>query len=241
MVLALLNEGASPEDAAAQAGVSVQSLVASAAHDGELRAALNGQPPAVQQAARKGDFLAALTRTGGILQEAALLADVDTGTLQKWRTEDPAYAGVEDAVVRWLTSMRPPKHRAQLTDEQLDHAASLLEQGKTIKEAARAVGVSGQGLRNAGARHPRLAAALPPIKEKAKREGRASGLTPKIEAELRRMWADSSMSVTVMAGRLGVSPSTLRRWAKDDLQLPQRDTRVGRHWREAPPARRASK
>lgn len=230
MVLTLLNTGASPEDSAAQAGVSVQSLVASAAHDGELRAALDGQPPTVQRAARKGDFLAALTRTGGTTRDAALLIGVDTDTVQAWREEDPAYAGVEDAVVRWLTSMRPRRYVA-LTDEKLDQAADLLEQGQGIKAAARAVGASGEGLRKASARHARLAAAMPPVKSRVKssvRPGRASKLTPKTEAEVRRMWDDPSMSINVMAGRLGVSVSTLKRWAREELGLPVRNSRPSR-------------
>ncbi|MEW2187687.1 hypothetical protein AB0900_30850 [Streptomyces cellulosae] len=237
-MLTLLNEGASAEDAATQAGVSVPSLVASAVHDGELRAALNGQPPAVQRAARKGDFIAALTRTGGVVKEAALLTGIDMDTVREWRTEDPAYAGVEDAVVRWITSMRPTKRPVTLTDQKLNRAAALLEQGATIKAAAEAVGASGQGLRQASVRHARLAAALPPLREPSTPRGRPSGLTPKVEEDFRRMWADRSMSLAVMGGRLGVSPTTLKRWARD-LQLPARDRRVGRRWREEPPARKA--
>lgn len=220
--LDLLNAGLSVDDAAAHAGVTVPSLTATAAHDGELRAALNGQPVGVQRAARKGDLLSALTRTGGVMRDALLLVGIDADTAKAWRDEDPDYASAEDAVVRWLASARAPKRkrRPPLTNEELDKAADLLEQGESVEASGRAVGVSGTGLRKAAARHPRLAAAMPPPNT-GQRRGGVSGLTPKVEAEIRQMWADPGMSTSGMARRIGTTRPTLRKWA-ESLGLPDR-------------------
>ncbi|WP_458089466.1 hypothetical protein [Streptomyces malaysiensis] len=198
------------------------SLVATSVYDGELRAALNGQPVGVQRAARKGDLLSALTRTGGVMRDALLLAGVDADTAKAWRAEDPDYASAEDAVARWMASARGPKRkrRPPLTDEELNKAAGLLEQGESLEAAGRAVGVSGTGLRKASARHPRLAAAmLPP--NAGKHRGRVSGLTPNVASEVRRMWADPSMNNTAIARHLGITAGTLRKWA-ESLELPDR-------------------
>ncbi|MFF1284327.1 hypothetical protein ACFVY4_26745 [Streptomyces sp. NPDC058299] len=208
-----LNAGLSPDDAAEQVGVTVSSLAVAAAYDGQLRAALNGQPVAVQRAARKGDLLAALTRTGGIMQDALLLVGIDKGEVEAWRKEDPQYASAEDAVMRWLASVRPAnRQRSRLTDEELDRAAALLEEGAAVEAAARAVNVTGTGLRYASARHARLAAALPPLRE-SKSRGRASKMTPRVEGEVRRMWADPDLSKAAIARQLDVRPETLSRWA----------------------------
>ncbi|MET8585666.1 hypothetical protein ABZX39_33085 [Streptomyces collinus] len=212
-----LNAGLSADEAAERAGVSVPSLAATAAFDGELRAALNGQPAAVQRAARKGDLLAALTRTGGIMKDALLLVGLDAGTVDGWRKEDADYAHAEDAVLRWLAVARV-KRRPPLTDEQLDQAADVLEQGGTLQAAAQAAGASMEGIRKASARHARLAAVLPPVRQTQSR-GRVSGLTPKVEAEVRRLWADPGLSVAAIARQMSITEKTLRRWAAS-LELP---------------------
>ncbi|MCF0086670.1 MULTISPECIES: hypothetical protein [unclassified Streptomyces] len=218
--LDLLNDGTPVEDAADQAGVSVASLVASASYDGELRAALNGQPAAIQRAAHKGDYLAALTRTGGVMEEACLLAGVDVESVTAWRAEDPAYAVAEDAVVRWIASLRISRRTTRLDDEKLDRAASLLESGESVTSTAQAVGVSTTSLRKASGRHARLAAVLPPPSPR-RALGRVSQLTPQTKERLREMWPDSSLSLNVIAGRLGVSYPTVRRWA-EEMGLPAR-------------------
>lgn len=208
-----LNAGLSPEDAAERVGVTVPCLAAAAAYDGELRAALNGQPAAVQRAARKGDLLAALTRTGGIMKDALLLVGIDPEEVEGWRKEDPDYASAEDAVVRWLASVRTTsRQRSPLTDEELERAAALLEQGATLQAASKAVNVSSAGLRYASARHARLAAAMPPVRH-TKSRGRASKMTPRVEGEVRRMWSDPGMSQAVIARQLGITDQTLRKWA----------------------------
>ncbi|GHJ34289.1 hypothetical protein TPA0910_87220 [Streptomyces hygroscopicus subsp. sporocinereus] len=198
------------------------SLVAASVHDGELRAALNGQPVGVQHAARKGDLLSALTRTGGVMRDALLLVGIDADTAKAWRAEDPDYASVEDAVVRWVASARisKRKRRPPLTDEKLDQAAVLLEQGESVEAAARAVGASGTGLRRASTRHARLGAAMSQ-RGRTKARGRASGLTPSVASEVRRMWADPGMSTVTIARQLGITTMTLRKWAAS-LGLPDR-------------------
>jgi transposase-like protein len=219
--LTALNSGMTPDDAAKQAGATIQSLAAVAANNGELRAALDGQPVAVQSAARKGDYLAALTRTGGVMEDALLLARLDKQTVAVWRKEDREYASAEDAVLRWLASVRTSARRPRLrmTDEQLDHAASLLEQGETLRATAKVLGVSSHGLRLASARHARLASVMPAPQPQKGQKGRPSGLTTKVEDDIRSLWAVPDITKGAIARQLGVTAPTLREWARS-LGLP---------------------
>lgn len=230
--LTALREGATPEEAARQAGVSLKSLRGSSSRDGELHLALAGHPQPLQLLARQGDFLAALTCTVGNFADAAQRIGLAPATVRQWRQGDPLYAAAEDAVTRWIaiTAVEARddgrKRRGKIEDASLERAAELLEAGSTIAEAAREIGVTGQGLRVASARHARLAAALPPLVPRAL-PGRASGLTADVEKELRALWADPGTSVTSIALRFHVAPKTVGTWRKS-LGLPARKARLSR-------------
>lgn len=228
--LTALREGASPKEAAQQAGVTLKSLRGSSSRDGELHLALAGQPQPLQHLARQGDFLAALTYTVGNFADAAQRVSLDPTTVRQWRQGDPLYAAAEDAVTRWIaiTAVEARgdgrKRRGKIDDASLERAADLLEAGSTIGEAAREIGVTGQGLRVASARHARLAAALPPRVPRAV-PGRTSGLTADVEKQLRALWADPGTSVASIALRFHVDPRTVGSWRKS-LGLPPRKTRA---------------
>ncbi len=150
-------------------GGAVADLSAAALHDGELRAALDGRPVEQQLLARKGDYLAALTRTGGDPRLAAMAIGVEEEQAVEWLS-DSAYADAERAVRVWIAeTVSGP--RQQVADEMLDKAADLLRDGMTITAAARAIGVSAATLRNRADGHPRLAAALPPKKSYRRQSG----------------------------------------------------------------------
>ena len=161
-VLAELRSGGDAESAAEAICGTVADLSAAALHDSELRAALEGRPVEQQLLARKGDYLAALTRTGGDPGLAALALGVQEEKATEWLA-DSAYADAERAVRMWIEGTTSGS-RHQVADEMLDQAADLLNDGMTITAAARAVGVSAATLRNRADGHPRLAAALPPKK-----------------------------------------------------------------------------
>ncbi|TVL89796.1 hypothetical protein [Streptomyces sp. SAJ15] len=220
-VLNLLREGGAEEEAAKEVGRSVKSLRATARADGELFAALEGRTVAEQVVARQGDYLAMLTRVDGDLSMAAQALGLAADISDVWRAQSPQYAAAEEAVLRLVVSGRPPQFKRKMkTDAELDEAAGLLEQGKGVTEAARAIGISATGLRAAGERHARLAQALPPKVERD-RAGAVSGLTEEVAQELRRLWADKRMSRRSICVRLGVSQSTVTAWVKS-LGLPAR-------------------
>ncbi|WP_181768281.1 hypothetical protein [Streptomyces albidus (ex Kaewkla and Franco 2022)] len=167
--LAVLRSGGNADSAAAAMGGVVADLSAAALHDGELRAALDGRPVEQQLLARKGDYLAALTRTGGDPRLAAMAIGVEEEQAVEWLS-DSAYADAERAVRVWIAeTVSGP--RQQVADEMLDKAADLLRDGMTITAAARAIGVSAATLRNRADGHPRLAAALPPKKSYRRQSG----------------------------------------------------------------------
>jgi hypothetical protein len=81
------------------------SLSAAAKADSALRPALDGRPVEAQQAARKGDFLAALVRHGGNVRRPERDLGVSPALSYKWRG-NPDYAAAEDAVTAWLKGTR---------------------------------------------------------------------------------------------------------------------------------------
>ncbi|MFJ4682027.1 hypothetical protein [Streptomyces sp. NPDC088789] len=216
-VLTALRSGMSPEEAAAQADVTRGTLSRMAERDGELFTALEGQTPAQQQAARRGDFLAALTRSQGRPLDAARMAGIPPEEVTEWRT-DPMYARLEDTMLQWLRQASRQSY-ARMSDEDLDRAAELLERGATIRAAAAEIGCSGQALRNAGERHERLRAALPVKKSKLAGGGSRGHLTPQKEARLRQMCGDPRYTLKGMALQLEITDKTLRNWI-DRLDLP---------------------
>lgn len=221
-LLAALREGASPDAAAQGVGVPVQSLPAAARFDAELWAALDGQPLEVQHAARAFAFLSALVRTGGDFSRACTLTGVSLDEVRDWQKNHQVYAGMESQTLAWLDqhTRRRITFTARASDEALDKAAEVLEAGGSISAAARAAGITAQGLRKASSRHPRLLAAIPE-RTTPRRAGARSKLTAEVERDLREMWAIPSLSMGSIALRLGVSSDTLRRWLRD-LELPAR-------------------
>lgn len=157
-----------PEKAAEAAGVSPRSLSQAARGDGELRAALDGMPETVQVIARRGDWLAALTRLGGNQKEAALAIGINPNLPNDWRQNDPEFDAAVVAVLAWIkaanarvVTLRRFNGRLRgVTLDQLDAAAAQLEQGATISAASRLAGMSRPTLISRASDSPRLSAAL---------------------------------------------------------------------------------
>ncbi|MCX4451628.1 hypothetical protein [Streptomyces sp. NBC_01789] len=161
MVLAALRAGASATAAAEAVGVSERLLATTARADGELRAALDGRPVAVQAIARRADWLTALTRLGGDQTAAAYAIGITPSQPKKWRWEDPAFDAVVVALLAWIAKGGVRRNRVLPVDEQrLEKAADHLEQGASIADAARLTGMAAATLRKRAPDCPRLAAAL---------------------------------------------------------------------------------
>ncbi|MGP4114646.1 hypothetical protein ACTWP5_27520 [Streptomyces sp. 4N509B] len=216
-MLSLLRFGRTIDQAAAAVGTTVRALAAAATVDGELRTALDGLPVEVQRAARLGDYLAALTRTGGDRDLAATVCGMTRAMVEGYRYDQETFATAEAAVLAMVGASPPAK--ARVTDAQLDEVARLLEGGASIAKAAEAAGVGHPtNLRVYAKRHPRLAAALPPRKDWPIKTAKKS---PERFARLRELWADKTLSYQEIADDLGVSVSSVRLWAAE-LGLPRR-------------------
>ncbi|MFF8422855.1 hypothetical protein [Streptomyces sp. NPDC015680] len=162
-----------------------------------------------------GDYLAALTRTGGSVELARMTTGLPKNSLQNYREQEPEFAAAEKAVIQWLESANAKTVRG-LSGARLTQAARLLERGASITEAAKAVNTSVSALRYASARHPFLASVLPqPITRGSETR------TPERIAQLRRLWASSDKSEREIAEELGVAKNTVVSWARD-LSLPTR-------------------
>lgn len=223
-----LRAGQSIDQAAASAGVTAGTVNRSSTYDGELRAALDGYSAPVQRVARLGDYLAALTRTGGDITLACQVSAVGTVNLPGYRAGDPLFSAAEQAILKWVdqATARPA---ARLPDSLLDEAARLLEADPkpTMNSVVRRLGVSDRSLRYAAGRHERLRAALPPVVPRG--SGKRSAFTPEKDEQLRALWPDKNISKKELADLLGVSISTLSSRVSD-LSLPRRITaRTGRN------------
>lgn len=225
IILARLRQGDTPEQAAAAVGRTPLSINRAASTDSELRLALNGAPLEAQRAARMGDYLAALTRHNGAQNKAA--AETNTSSMMAGWRRNPDFAAAEQAVIRLSQYAKIPG-RNRVSYDMLDRAADVLAAGGTLTEAARAIGVTPQTLRNGGTRLPRLAALLPPERRSPRRKR-----TPQHDELLRQLWDDPSVTVADICERLDVHPMTVRAWATD-LGLPNRRgvARRRRHQRE---------
>lgn len=226
--LRLLRAGQSVDQAAASAGVTVGSVNGSSINDGELRAALDGYPEPVQRVARLGDYLAALTRTGGDVALARQASGIGgSASLDKYRVSNPLFAAAEQAILEWIDQDYKRPH-PQVPDELLDRAALLLEADPkpTLTSVARAIGVSPQSLRPASRRHERLRAALPPLRSKP--SGREPVFTPEKDEQLRVLWPDKNVSVEEISKRLGLSRTTVAARASRLLLPPRSIARAGR-------------
>lgn len=222
-VLGFLRAGRSVDEAAEAVGVKPQLLSHAARVDGELRAALDGMPEVVQVAARRGDWLAALTRTGGAQAAAAKSIGLSLSTVKVWR-QDPAFDAVMVALLDWLTTATgkdPRLVKVRVADAQLDAAAAYIEEGATITRAAELVGTSQSTLCLRAQQHERLQAAVEMAKKRPRRgRGRKSGLTAEVAGRLRELWATGATNAEI-AAELNVSKATLGKW-RAALQLPRK-------------------
>lgn len=206
-VLALLRAGRTLEQAAEGAGLPPAAVSSAAAHDRELRGALDGLPVPVQQAARYGYYLGALIRTGGDGALAARVSALSGSALAERRGEDPGFAEAERAVLRWIAGL--PGADAEAPSGASAAAAQALEQGADPASAARRGGLTLAGMRAHASRHPRLAHALWVAEE----------------AVVGACWGDPDTSVREIAESLGVSPRTVHGIA-GRMQLPPRPAAV---------------
>ncbi|UNZ20644.1 hypothetical protein [Streptomyces sp. 891-h] len=216
--LAARRAGESVDQAAARVGVTRSALSNHAVTDGELRAAIDGLPETVQKAAQMGDYLAALTRTGGAVSLSMTVTGLSAGALERYRRADPHFAAAEEAVLKWLDQLTVVPQNA-VTQRRLDMAVQVLKEGGTISAAAAKARLSITHLRSQAARHPQLAAVLPPPRRRGGRPKRTMSAAQ--EQQLREMWTDLSFTVTDVHRRLGVSYAVMRRWA-DELELDPR-------------------
>lgn len=225
-VLALLRTGRNAKEAAAAIGRTPRSLSARAVRDGELRAALDGSSVAEQVVAHLGDYLAALTRTGGNRSAAARQTGMTLSTIDKAAVTHPHFGAAEKALREWITqSQSGIRLRIRIHDITLDKAAELIEQGGSVNAAASALGVTGHGLRRAAPRSERLVAALELRRGKV---GSCSGLTPENAERLRAAWGKPDLNILRLAKDMGVSRATLYGWAKQlNLDLPDRHRSPG--------------
>jgi transposase-like protein len=218
-VLLRLRTGETAAEAAAAVGRKAASLSKLAVSDRELRAALDGLPVAQQIAARQGDWLAALVRAGGNRAQALRDTGISRPVTRSWR-KDPLFAVAEDAVVGWVQQVRGRAvHR--VSAGMLDTAAQMLESGATMSEAARRIGVRPATLRNRADDHPRLKAALPPLRYMPPRSDARVARRRRQEEELRALWADESLTTGEIARRVGISVHTMYRW-REEMGLPYR-------------------
>ena len=215
-VLSLLRSGHTAQEAADAIGKTPATLSGAAARDSELRAALDGQPEEYQYAARMGDYLAALTRTGGNRTQAADTAGIPRQTVQGWRVSSAAFVVAEDAVLALIKDVGITP-RIKVTDAMIDRAIALLEDGATLEQAATSAGTTVSTLYYRARSHERLRTIL----ETRPRRGGTSGLTAEVEQRLRELWEDADLSGRDIAQRLGVSYSTVTSW-KRKLGLPHR-------------------
>ncbi|MGP3979449.1 hypothetical protein ACTWQF_36670 [Streptomyces sp. 8N114] len=217
-VLEQLRAGATPHEAAEIVGKTARALGQAADGDGELRAALDGHPPGVQVLARQLDYLAALVRCAGDEEVAARALGLPGDALAQWRSDDVGYAQMEDRVRLRINEAGPSPNRTKTPLSQLERAAGLLENGHTLTQAAKSIGVTPNTLRNRAEDCPRLQAALPPLRKERGTPNQLRKLTPTTERRLRAMWPHTP-SLTEIALRLDISLPTLRRW-EEVLVLP---------------------
>lgn len=159
-LLAALRAGLSPEDAARTVGRSTRALQVMSVRDGELRAAMDGEPLVLQRLARRGDFIGAMIRYGGNRSEAAREIGEHESVTHQWVATDPQFAAVVNAVVEWVTSTGLPSPRGKVTDAVLDRAVDLLGENLTLTEVGKQVGLSVQTLDRWGERYAPLGEAL---------------------------------------------------------------------------------
>lgn len=159
-VLSVLRAGVDPEEVARAVGRTGRSLQVMSVRDGELRAALDGEPLELQRLARRGDFIGAMIRYGGNQAEAAREIGESTSAVQNWVRDDPQFAAVVKAVMGWVTSDELPSPRSKVTKAMLDRAVELLDGPHSLAEVSRRVGLSVVTLYRWEERHPPLAAAL---------------------------------------------------------------------------------
>ncbi|MGW3563516.1 hypothetical protein ACWDSL_06380 [Streptomyces sp. NPDC000941] len=233
--LSLLRAGHGIDQAATAAGVTRQRLAAASKGDGELRAALDGRSVEVQRAARLGDYLAALTRTGGDVALAAAVCGFPEKGLHFYRREQPHFAAAEEAVLNMIEASAPAHGR--VTDAQLDDVAEKIANGMSMRQAALANGVTPSNLRLYARNHQRLAAALPPLRPQMGPKEKKR--TPERLERLRELWPDQNLTVAQIAAALGVSVASVQNWAAK-MGLPRRrGRRPGRRIGAAPTRRRA--
>ncbi|MFZ9061883.1 MAG: hypothetical protein ACO218_11780, partial [Steroidobacteraceae bacterium] len=121
-----------------------------------------------------------------------------------------------------LTHPNAPMSK-KITQEELTTMARMAKDGVSAREIAAEVGLNPSTVYN----YVRFESA-PAVPERAKGAARASGLTPKVRAELTRLYA-AAVPVEDVADQLGVARNTIWRWAiACGLKHPNAQRRGGR-------------
>ncbi len=205
------SQGHDERQVAAMIGRSVRSLAKWVRVDAELRLAAAGAPAAVQQIARMGDYLAALTRHHGRPQAAA--DELGAGEqLAIWRA-NPKFRAAENST-RALASPAPATATAVVSsprpgtqDRHTPAADARLtrlwaDDSLTTAQIARDLDV---GLTTVKLWAARLGL--------GRRVGKRARQSPAADARLAELWADTSWTTWDIARDLDISPTTTYLWA----------------------------
>lgn len=204
-LIAALNSGATPEQAAAIVNRPLASILRSAAGSSELRAALDGESLAVQHRARQGDYLVSLIRNR---------RDTDalgTGTLSVWRLEDPLFRDAEAAVKALLDDQGLKNLRGKVDRDIMEQFVAAVEDGATYKAAADALGIGPGWLRY------RIRIAAPDLNRRLEAVPKSKGRQRKqVDLDLlRELWSVPNTPTMEIAHRLGVAHRTVLAAAAD--------------------------
>lgn len=197
--------------AAEEAGVTVNTLVQAARRDGELRAALDGMPAAVQVAAQRAEFLSALVRCGGDLPRAEAQAGLRRGAVSEWRLRKPEFDAVVVAILAWLSAVDavPRKPQTRMSKSDKARLCRMWQDGISTNRIATDLGVSRNTVvnwrrrLNLPARHDETVDRLPELSDR-----------------FRELWEGGASYAKIQA-ELNISNATIARWHKK-LKLPGR-------------------
>lgn len=202
--LARLRSGESAEAAAEAAGVAAQSLEQTAQRDGELRAALDGMPAAVQVAAQRAEFLSALVCCGGDQPRAEARAGLPVGAVSAWRRAEPEFDAAVVAILAWLDAVnaRPRKRQTHLTQADRERLRDMWQSGVSTTRIAEEFAVAKNTVANWADRMGLPSRNVP--------EDRL----PELGDRFRELWESGASYATIRA-ELGIGTGTVVRWRKE--------------------------
>ncbi|MFJ5707239.1 hypothetical protein [Streptomyces sp. NPDC093105] len=169
-IVGLLRAGHRPEEAAAGAGLRLQTLEAAAVGDGVLAVALTGRDPFTREAGavRQRAELLRCVALGMTLAAAARAAGVPESTLGLWRTEDEPFRDALDGA-RALAEASRGAPRSRLSPAAIRLFLQSLREGRPVTAAAERAGVSTSTVYARRHRDPAFAASMDTAREEGAR------------------------------------------------------------------------